>query len=357
MPFNACESFGRVIAEKAEEKKTAPKQTAERTSLDGIMGLIEQVVARALNDSDPNVIRCGIRLAGMHSIAGSIDAVISHLSHQAWQLRAAAAETLGRLKAEKARPLLVKKVGGDVPSLRQRVLSCAALSSKSAPEQTKGGTKEEEVWQVKKAAAIALNRIDPSIAENPLLQALDNDNPQVIIAAMNGLVSLESSRAGERIVPFLDSADAEVKKATVVFTGILRITEAAPKLMGLLEDKTETIRREAIIALNHVKLNDAIPAVMKKMTDPHRSVRTVAAVFLGNTGKRDENTLSVLRAALKDPAAEVRQAAADSLSNLGAVEALEDILGLLMDKDERVRRSAGVAVNQLLAAQEMSRYE
>ena len=176
---------------------------------------IKEVVLKALSDRDLNVASCGIKLAGLFGFKEYSDKIVPFLSNKNWQIRRSACDALGLLKEEKAKSLLVKILGGDMANLRQRVLSCASLSEKtggkSSPEQ--GNQQgESEVWQVKKAAAIAISRIAPEIAEEPLLQALKIENSQIVIAAMSGLANIESEKAAESIMAFLDSEDNDIKK-------------------------------------------------------------------------------------------------------------------------------------------------
>ena len=322
---------------------------------------MQDTVLKALGEKDPNIARCGIKLAGLLNIKESADKIISMLKHEAWQVRLSAVQALGELKAVKAKPYLVKILGGETDALRQRVISYAGLDGKSPDGSASGkgdqADEGEEVWQVKKAAAIALSRIDPDLAENPLLGALQLPNPQVTMAAMSGLALLQSPRAGEQIMPFLDSTDIETKKAAVICLGKLSYTQAAGKLLEALEDKKTTIRREAIIALNHIKVNEAIPAFMERMKDPRPEVRSVAAVALGNTATKEEEVIGVLREALGDSSPEVRKAVVDALTNLGAVDAMDDVMPLVADSDEKVKRSAAVGLMRLATIKEHNRYD
>ncbi|MBI4774965.1 MAG: HEAT repeat domain-containing protein [Deltaproteobacteria bacterium] len=322
---------------------------------------IQDAVLKALGEKDPNIARCGIKLAGVLNIKESVDKIIPMLKHEAWQVRLTAVQALGLLEAVKAKPYLVKILGGETDGLRQRVISYAGLDGKPPKGQVPGkadpADEGEEVWQVKKAAAIALSQIDPDLAEKPLLDAMKLPNPQVAMAAMSGLTLLESPKAGERILPFLDSKDTETKKAAVICLGKLGYAQAAGALLHVLQDKNPIIRREAVIALNHIKVNEAIPAFVERMKDPRPEVRSVAAVALGNTATKEEGVITVLREALGDSSWEVRKAAVDALSNLGAVDAMDAVMPLIADSDEKVKRSAALGLLRLATVKEYRRYE
>ncbi len=315
----------------------------------------KELLLPALEDRDPNVARAAARMAAEYGVTECIEKIIPLLTSKAWQVRLTAVEALGKLKAKRAANALIKIVGGEMAGLRQRLLACAGLSAQSPAQE--GNKEDEEVWQVKRAAALALSRINPDLAETPLLGALESPNRQVIIAAMSGLAIIESEQAGARFVEFLHHADFEVRKSAVVCVGKLRHREAAEDLCRLLQDQKSVIRKEAIIALNHIKDSRALPAIIECMKDPQKEVRIVATVALGNTSRDDEFVVGPLRNALHDSSWEVRRAAVNSLGNLGIVDTMEEILPLLREEEEEIRKAVALCLLKLAGTAERARYE
>ncbi|WP_085521146.1 conserved virulence factor C family protein [Tuberibacillus sp. Marseille-P3662] len=119
----------------------------------------------------------------------------------------------------------------------------------------------------------ALDRMDPSIDDLPVLEKALHDN-----------------KVG-------------IRRLAAVYLGMLEDTRALPYLYEALKDKTVTVRRTAGDALSDIGDAKAIPAMIDALKDPSKIVRWRAAMFLYEVG--DETAIEALRNAQDDPEFEV----------------------------------------------------
>lgn len=322
--------------------------------------LKDSIVGHLAGD-DPNLARAGCRLAAELDLKDAVPALLRALESKFWQIRVEAARALGQLgqglpPVERA---MMKLLGASDQNVRQRILIAASTEGRAAEStaDAAGKKKDAQPPPVQRAAALALSRLRPDIAETVLIEALSGENPGLIQAAISGLASLESMAGADKMIDLLDHPDTKTRKAAVTGLGRLKVRAAAPGLMKLLEDPKAEVRQEAIIALNHLKLPEAMDHLIGKLADDSADVRRVAAVALGNTRSRSEEVIRALEGALADNHWSVRQAAASSLANLRAEGSLDKLIALLSDPRDEVRREACLACFKLYVSREQPDYE
>ncbi|MFZ5585493.1 MAG: HEAT repeat domain-containing protein [Thermodesulfobacteriota bacterium] len=314
---------------------------------------LEKIVLEALDSEDPNVLKAACLMAGSLALAQAERGLIKALAHKVWPVRAEAAKALGRLGSKGAAPYLRRLIKASEADLRQKLLAAAADQTKTAVEPGP----DEQPAEVRRAAAVALNQIDPGITQDALLAALGADQPALVNAAMLGLANLESTGGRERMVKLLGHAEPAVRRTAAACLGRLRETAAVPGLLALLADADAEARREAVIALNHIKDRRALAPLAERLADADAEVRRVAAIALGNTKSRDEKVIAALVKGLTDHEAKVRLACLSALANLKAGEALEAAAALMGDTHEAVVRQAAVTAQVLALARERPDYE
>lgn len=313
---------------------------------------LTEVVLASLEMEDPNILRAGCIMAGNLQIAKAERALLKALNSKAWQVQMEAIKALGKLGSKGTLPYLRRILKASDADIRQKVLAGAA-------GPIKGGQPENEEInpEVRRAAAIAINRLDPTITQDALLGALAADQPTLLGAAMSGLANLDCREGAPRMMDLLSHSDPTVRKGAAASLGKLRETNATDKLIALLKDTDTEVRREAIIALNHLKERKALEPIAATMSDDNADVRRVAAIALGNAQSRDKQVVMPLIAGLRDREASVRQACLSSLANLKAASALEDSCKLLRDSHEAVARQAAMTVVVLSQYREKPDYE
>ncbi|MFH1060261.1 MAG: HEAT repeat domain-containing protein [Pseudomonadota bacterium] len=314
---------------------------------------LEKVVLESLDNEDPNVLKAACLMAGILALPQAERGLLKALAHKVWPVRVEAARALGRLGSKGAVPFLRRLIKATDADLRQKVLAAAADQSKTAVEPNP----DEQPSEVKRAAAVALNQIEPAVAQEALLAALGAQQPALINAAMAGLANLESKEGRPRMVELLSHAEAAVRRTAAACLGRLREPAAVPGLLALLRDPDAEARTEAVIALNHIKDRRALGPLAESLADADGEVRRVTAIALGNTKSRDEKMIAALVKGLTDHEAKVRQACLSALANLKAGEALEAAAALMGDTHETVVRQAAVTAQVLAMARDLPDYE
>jgi HEAT repeat protein len=313
---------------------------------------LEKVILESLDKEDPNLLRAACLLAGMLKLTQAERGLLKALGHKAWQVQAEAARSLGLIGSKGAVPFLKRLLKATDADLRQKVLAGASASGKAEAE-----AKDEAPPELRRAAAVAISRLEPKAAQEALMAALASDNPSLMGAAMAGLATLEAESGRDKMVELLTHADPTVRRAAATALGKLSETKAVPGLMSLLGDTAAEVRKEAVIALNHIKDRQALPALAACLEDTDPEVRRVAAIALGNTRLRQAPLVQALVKGLKDREPGVRLACLSALGNLKAAEALEAAAALMADSHEAVARQAAVTAVGLGQIRERPDYE
>lgn len=311
---------------------------------------LEQIVLDSLESEDPNILRAACIMSGVKGLEQAERGLIKALGHKAWQIQAEAAKALGRLGLQGAVPYLRRILKASDTDLRQVVLACAAGAAPSS------GDEEDSHPELKKQAALAISRLQPKVAQEALMAALQSGQGPLMGAAMSGLGNLEVPEVIDSVIALADNPDSAVKKAVAACLGKLRAVSGLRQLLVLLQDGDAGVRKEALIALNHIKDKQALGPMAASLEDPDADVRRVAAIALGNTRQRAESVVQPLMKALGDHDAGVREAALKGLANIKAPEALEAAAALLADSHEDVKRQSGATVTILAAAKERPDY-
>jgi len=312
---------------------------------------IERVVLEALDSEDPNVLRAACVMSGELGLAEAERGLLKALVHKAWQVRLEAAKALGKCGTTGAIPFLKRILKASTVDLRQKLLAAATGQGLMKTELD-----DDTPPQVQKAAAVALNRLDPSITQDVLLAALGGKDPNLLVAATAGLANLESNEGRERMVELLGHENATVRKAAVMAMGKLKEPAGVETLLKLLKDPDADTRKEALIALNNIKDPRAIEPMANLLADPEPMVRRVAAIALGNTRSTSKKIASLLLKGLNDRSPEVRGACLSALGNLRQPTAMEAAASLLRDSHEEVIVQAAKTVLTLAAIRERGEY-
>ena len=209
---------------------------------------------------------------------------------------------------------------------------------------------------VRAAAADALGKLGGDSAAQPLTRVLEYDwSYRPPVHAVRALARIGTDRAWDALFERLHllipdrayyAAMWEIEKA-----GELR---AVPELVGILERALEGImvNPEGIAAvtartlarLDHTEVVDGLRAEFEDpLTDPWR--RPVAALALGQF--RDQRAVESLIHSLQDDDSRLRRAAANALGQLGDAGSIGPLEDLIDDKDSEVRCAVDYALNRL----------
>jgi HEAT repeat protein len=203
------------------------------------------------------------------------------------------------------------------------------------------------------AAVEALGKIDDQRVLKPLLAALRSADPSVCAAAATALGQRGDPQVCDSLLPMLRHADGHVRTMTVealARTGGARVVDA---LKPMLRDPVWDVRRAAAAALGKLKDARAVEELTGTLRDDDADVREATAIALG--GLSDRRAIGPLVKALADSTSGVRRIAAAALSRIDedwstsseAQTAVEDLKGVLQDKDSDLRYTVGKLLHSL----------
>ncbi len=243
------------------------------------------------------------------------------------EIRAAAAETLGHLRAPSSKEVLLQASTAPEPKVRLAArgallelggegIDRVAILSEILKDTVQPGA-------ARAAAARQLGEIKDARALSPLAQALREKGPDTPAPRNPG--EFFASRA---------ALQGHVPAAAARALGQLGKREAVPDLLSLAGAEESELRIAVHEALATLKAREAVPTARKALSDPQQRVRRWAAVLLKEVGDRE--ALPELRQALSDPDPGVRLQAARAIGAMQdqqALEALEKALAREMTKE------------------------
>jgi HEAT repeat protein len=177
-------------------------------------------------------------------------------------------------------------------------------------------------------------------ARSPEEQYLHRD---LLLAAELAIESGYAQVIGVMLVPRLlqvlrgRQVGYSVRESAVEALGRIGDAEAVPGLLAALGDANADVREAAAAALGEIGA-PAVPGLLAALRDADADVREAAAKALGEIG--DAAAVPGLLAALGDAEANVREAAAKALGQIGDAAAVPGLLAALRDADADVRRAA-----------------
>jgi HEAT repeat protein len=280
------------------------------------------------------------------------------------EVRSKAATALGRLGDHRAvAPLLEHLLSDRAPFVRARVAS--ALAQFGGPEVINRliPSLGDSAWWVRLRAIEALEQIG-SLAEGPLLVALDDTDPELrqraaialerlgVPSGLTGTIErgdpdgtaartlslLVSAGSREQISELLVHPAQAVRELVVTALRRQRRSDAAPELTRVASrDPSASTRALALETLRVLHIHAAAPAAVAALTEENPAVRVAAIRFLGAMG--GEEALRQIRVQATDSTPEVRAAAAEALGALGGRRVEPELMRLIADPEPEVRKA------------------
>ncbi|MDY6781014.1 MAG: HEAT repeat domain-containing protein [Cyanobacteriota bacterium] len=213
--------------------------------------------------------------------------------------------------------------------------------------------------QMRALAAEILGRIGPEAAAAvpALTAALQDEDASVrrIAAYTLAKVGRNASLAVPILADQLSDRDPNLRATAAYALGQIgnEAATAVPNLVARLGDAAPPVRRNAAYALGCFgsEAQLAVPALISSLQDDDAGVRSRAATALGQIGLEAKGAVPSLIESLQDPEETVRQDAADALGRIGAEasEAVPALISALSDEKPAVRQNAvlglsGIAV-------------
>lgn len=175
-------------------------------------------------------------------------------------------------------------------------------------------------YQLRKAAAQALGQLRAPEAVAPLMTLIADSPPWLRDSAVDAIVAL-GPVAVEALIGGLQSAKREVRQSCTEGLGRIRDSRAVPALLDCLKDRNCEIVPEIAAALGEIGDRGTVPTLISLLqagASPGEVgggfVREAAAKALGNIG--DPTAVDPLRRALRDRETYVQDAAGEALAKI-----------------------------------------
>ncbi len=205
----------------------------------------------------------------------SEDELISMIEKNKLKYRAKAfvIKVLGKLKSNKAVPILIKLLEDLKRDIR--IASAKALGEIGGIEVIQPLIKkstEDQDANVRKAAIEALGMIRAYDAYEPLLNLLDREiYPDIIEVIVSSLISIDQ----ERFLKNLNSYKREVKQA------LAELTYSFDILNMLVQCEDKEVKRAALYALGRIATEQAISKILEFIKSEDKELKKTAILALG----------------------------------------------------------------------------
>jgi len=190
-------------------------------------------------------------------------------------------------------------------------------------------------------AAWALGIIKDPAAVEPLIAALKDTNVDLKLNAAAALGSVNDQRAVEPLINALKDTNADVRMNSAAALGRLKDARAVEPLIGLFKDANFGVVQKAARALVDIG-PPAVDLLLVALNDANASVRVYAVDTLSVIG--DPRSVEPIISLLKDPDANVRVHAALALGQIADPRTVEPLKSALKDADQNVRMMAGASL-------------
>ena len=257
------------------------------------------------------------------------------------EVRRACAMTLASYPGEEAYEPLVKALQDNNRDVRRAAIESLLKVGVANVNDTLLKTLADKDWEVRRTGTLALGRLfDASIVPH-LIEVLEDKIKGVQLAAIKSLAQIGDERAIVPLMELLVHSDGEVVWAAGVALSSFGELVPVDELGGLLGARDVTTRTNAIRALGATRREDAIAYLAKALDDPSSDVRTAAIEAIAPI--LNKATLELLIKALSDEKAKVRFCAVEALGfRTKNPIAIDGLIGMLRDKDEKVRATAAL---------------
>jgi HEAT repeat protein len=250
---------------------------------------------------------------------------VTALSAQDPQRRVLAASSLAGLAIAQGGSAVASAVPGLLPNLADsladvRESAAHALEQIGAPAARPavaallGLMNTDTVPQVRRRAALALGRIDPT-GEDVITAAARtlSDDQDMSVRVSAAVLLMASGRSAGRVSNVLSAALTDDSHAVRLYSAAALVKtpdghSAFPRLLDVLQDDDAALRAEAVGLLVEAGRGreEVMPALVRALGDSDAEVRGAAADALGSLGKPARTVLPALWPLLRDPDETVR---------------------------------------------------
>jgi len=293
-----------------------------------------------------------------------VDGLVKALTDRETEIRLAAAQILGVMRAVRAVLQLITALKDEEAEVREAAAESLGMLGDARAVEPLVALVRDPAEAVQKAAAEALLKFGAP-AVRSLCNTLTNPQPQVRLVAVQTLGAIGDPQAVKPLCQLLSDPDAGVRQAVAIALGKLGPT-ALEFLCKALRDKDVEVREAVADAIEQIGVpNDptvqawywtiryqwahivplgavAVEPLCLNLTHPAMDVRKNVAKALGEIG--DQRATGPLLNCLRDPEWEVREAASFAVGLLHDTRAVKPLIGALTDRDPGLREAAAKAL-------------
>jgi HEAT repeat protein/beta-lactamase regulating signal transducer with metallopeptidase domain len=221
------------------------------------------------------------------------------------------------------------------------------LDDPRAIEALSRALRSDESVEVRRMAAWALGEIDDARGVPALTEALRSDkDDEVRRMSAWALGEIDSATAVEALAAALRDASPEVRKTAVWALGEIDSPNGVPHLIPFLDDENVEIRAQAAWALGEIDSPRAVAALSAAIDDREPKMREMVVWALGEI--QHASALEGLAKALADANVGVRRKAAWAIGELDlSGEAPRALIDATRDQDREVRKAAAHALGEI----------
>jgi HEAT repeat protein/beta-lactamase regulating signal transducer with metallopeptidase domain len=265
-------------------------------------------------------------------------ALIARLKDEDAGVRAAAAQSLGKLEDPRAVPALIGALGDR--DAKVRAAAAESLGQFKDPRAISGlsALLADAELDVRKGALEALGEYEEGVPVAGIIRLLDDQDAQLRHSAAHAIGRLGDRTAGAAVARLVRDPSPDVRQAAIEAIAQLHDAAHAAAILPALTDANADVRHQALDALDDLRSAIPEPTLLALLRDPNADVRAKAAEIAGERSVL--GAIPSLRRMIEDPDADVRENAVSALANIADDSASEALRAALTSKDAKVRRAA-----------------
>jgi HEAT repeat protein/beta-lactamase regulating signal transducer with metallopeptidase domain len=269
-------------------------------------------------------------------------ALIGRLKDEDAEVRAAAAESLGKLEDSRAVPGLIGALSDREAKVRAAAAQSLAKFSDPRALGPLSALLADQEMEVRKEALDALTEYETGVPVAAIIRLLSDPDADLRHDAAHAIGHFGDRSAGAALAPLVKDPSPDVRQAAIESIADLHDVAHASAIVPALGDANADVRQQALEALADLKVPIPDATLLVLLRDPNPDVRVKAAEVAGQ--RSSVAAIPSLRRLIDDDNPDVRQAAIEALANIGDEAAVGALRAGLASKDAKVRRSAAEAL-------------
>jgi HEAT repeat protein/beta-lactamase regulating signal transducer with metallopeptidase domain len=325
-----------------------PGVTGRAVQASAVIGLPDDATAsqpmRLPPDAPSAAPNAGAASAPHRTLADStvVVALIGRLRDEDAEVRAAAAQSLGKLEDSRAVPSLIAVIGDRDAKVRAAVAEALGKFTDPRAVSALSSLLRDSQVDVRKQALEALSEYESGVPVAGIVPLLSDSDADLRHDAAHALGKFGDQSAGAALAPLVRDPSPDVRQAAIESIADLHDAAHASAILPALSDTNPDVRQQAIEALDNLRVSIPEAAMLALLRDGNADVRSKAANVAGE--RSVIAAIPSLRRLMDDPDHDVRENAISALANIADDAATAALRAGLGSKDAKVRRAAAEAL-------------